>query len=75
MFGTTVLGHDLNADKKNASAAAVETIRFYNEIGVFGNLEDSYTNLSSVLHELFEDVEIWRRGYCGVFKVRRPRLR
>jgi ubiquinone/menaquinone biosynthesis C-methylase UbiE len=71
-FGTTILGRDLNDDAERAGPAAIETNKVYNELGIFGNEQDSYGDISRVLHEIFGDVEIWRIGYCAAWKARKP---
>lgn len=72
-FGSTVLGKDLLDGADEAGEAAVKTIRDYNRLGIFRNEGDSYEDLSQVLHDVFDDVEVWRSGYCGVWRARRPK--
>lgn len=70
LFGTTVLGQALLNDADRAGPAALETLRLYNEWGIFGNLDHTYADLSRTLHELFHDVEVWRTGYGAGWMVR-----
>lgn len=73
-FGSTLLGKDLLDDADNAGPAAIKTIQFYNELGIFGNMNDAYADLESVLNELFGAVELWRTGYCAVWKAKAPKI-
>jgi hypothetical protein len=73
-FGSTLLGKDLLDDADNAGPAAIKTIEFYNEIGIFGNMNDLMADLESVLNELFGEVELWREGYCAVWKAKAPKV-
>jgi len=68
-FGSTLLGRDLLDDADNAGPAAIRTMEFYNEIGIFGNKGDSMEDLESVLKEVFAEVEVWRVGYCGAWSL------
>ena len=72
-FGSTILGKELLEDAENAGPASVDTINTYNEIGVFGNRDHSFRDLSEALHESFQDVEVWRVGYCAAWKARIPK--
>ena len=74
-FGSTLLGRDLLDDAHNAGPAAIKTVEFYNEIGIFGNKEDSMEDLESVLKEVFSEVEVWRVGYCAAWKAKKPKGR
>jgi 2-polyprenyl-3-methyl-5-hydroxy-6-metoxy-1,4-benzoquinol methylase len=76
MFGSTILGKDIMSEDSTTGGvgkAALTTLRDYNKLGIFGNEGDSYQDLATVLNELFEDVELYRVGFCGVWKVRHPR--
>eukprot|EP00090_Calanus_glacialis_P018080 TRINITY_DN28031_c0_g1_i1.p1 TRINITY_DN28031_c0_g1~~TRINITY_DN28031_c0_g1_i1.p1 ORF type:complete len:314 (-),score=33.04 TRINITY_DN28031_c0_g1_i1:120-947(-) len=73
-FGSTLLGKDMLDDADNAGPAAIKTIKFYNKIGIFGNMNDCMADLESVLNELFGDVELWRTGYCAVWKAKAPKV-
>lgn len=73
LFGTTVLGQSVLEDAERAGPAALETLQLYNDAGIFGNLNHNYRDLSRILHDTFDDVEIWRAGYCAVFKARHRR--
>ncbi len=74
MFGSTILGKDImSEDSTSVGKATLSTLRDYNKLGIFGNEGDSYQDLAAVLNELFEDVEVYRVGFCGVWKVRHPR--
>jgi hypothetical protein len=73
-FGSTVLGKDLLDDADNAGPAAIKTIEVYNEIGIFGNMNDFMADLESVLNELFGDVELRRIGYCAAWKAKDPKV-
>jgi Methyltransferase domain len=70
LFGTTILGQSILEDADKAGPAALETLHAYNDAGIFGNLNHSYRDVSRILHDTFDDVEIWRAGYCAVFKCR-----
>ena len=50
--------------------AALYTLSIYNKIGIFGNAGDTFDDLSNLLHELFESVDIRRVGYCAVWKAK-----
>jgi hypothetical protein len=73
MFGSTLLGQAITDDAERAGPAAVETLHVYNDAGIFGNLHHNYRDLSRMLHDAFDDVEIWRAGYCAVWKARQRR--
>ena len=72
-FGTTILGQDIQKDASNAGDATMRTQKLYNELGIFGNEGDTFNDVSMVLHELFEEVQVWRVGYCAAWKARKPR--
>jgi hypothetical protein len=72
-FGSTILGKDILDDASNAGEAAMETLEQYNWWGIFGNRGDSYEDLVKVLSETFDDVQVWKTGYVGLWKVRRPK--
>lgn len=72
-FGGTILGKDILDDASNAGEAAMETLEQYNRWGIFGNRGDSYEDLVKVLEETFDDVQVWKMGYVGLWKVRRPK--
>jgi SAM-dependent methyltransferase len=73
-FGSTILGKELlDGDEVTVGAAALETLHLYNKFGLFGNEKDSFQLISQVLHEIFDDVEIWQVGYCAVWKARKPK--
>jgi hypothetical protein len=69
-FGTTILGAELD-DK--AGPATLETNDLYNEMGIFGNQHDCFKDISQVLHECFDDVQVWRIGYCAAWIARNPK--
>jgi 2-polyprenyl-3-methyl-5-hydroxy-6-metoxy-1,4-benzoquinol methylase len=73
MFGSTILGQAVVDDAERAGPAAVETLQLFNDVGIFGNMQHSYRDLSRMLHDTFDDVEIWRAGYCAVWKARQRR--
>jgi SAM-dependent methyltransferase len=73
MFGSTILGQAIIEDAERAGPAAVETLQLYNDAGIFGNMHHNYRDLSRMLHDTFDDVELWRAGYCAVWKARQRR--
>ena len=73
-FGSTILGKDLLEDKSGAGEVAVQTMLDYNKWGIFGNKGDSFEGLEQILNETFDDVKVWRSGYCGVWKVENPKF-
>lgn len=72
-FGSTLLGGDLNNDTHKAGPAAVKTLQFYNQVGIFGNMKDCMEDLEIALKQVFDEVEIWRIGYCAVWKAKTPK--
>ena len=72
-FGSTILGHDLLEDEDIAGPAAVNTIHKYNDWGIFDNKGDTFEDVEIVLHDLFHDVEVWKSGYCAVWKANNPK--
>jgi 2-polyprenyl-3-methyl-5-hydroxy-6-metoxy-1,4-benzoquinol methylase len=70
MFGSTILGKELQDDTENAGEAALLTLLSYNKAGIFGNLGDTFDDLSNLLKGLFESVDIRRVGYCAVWKAK-----
>jgi hypothetical protein len=75
LFGTTILGQSILDDAERAGPAALETLQAYNDAGIFANLNHNFRDLSRILHDTFDDVEIWRAGYCAVFKAKNRRRR
>jgi hypothetical protein len=75
LFGTTILGQSILEDAERAGPAALETLQAYNDAGIFANLNHNFRDVSRVLHDTFDDVEIWRAGYCAVFKAKNRRRR
>jgi len=71
-FGTTILGAELESDE-DAPPAALETNRLYNEIGIFGNRDDTFESVLVALEENFDQVDVWRVGYCAAWKARKPK--
>ena len=74
-FGSTILGGDLRKDSSNAGEAALQTLKLYNEWGIFGNNGDNFQDLKTILEESFEHVEVWRSGYCGIWTAQGPKRR
>ena len=75
-FGSTILGHELHhedAKNLNVSSAAIDSSTLYNKLGIFDNLQDSLDGLNRNLEEVFEDVELYRVGFCAVWKARQPK--
>lgn len=71
-FGSTILGKDLLEQDDNPSAK--ETLEKYNEWGIFGNQYDSFEGIVQLLEDHFESVDVWRSGYCAVWKAKHPKL-
>jgi hypothetical protein len=74
-FGSTILGKEMLDDEDNAGETSIRTLRALNSIGVFGNLGDSLIDLDRILRDIFDDVDVRRVGYCGVWKAKHPRVR
>jgi len=72
-FGSTILGKEMLHDQKNTGKTAMQVLHNFNESGVFGNLGDSMDDLECILMDVFSDVEVWRVGYCGMWKARNPK--
>jgi len=72
-FGSTILGKEMLDDEPNAGETAMHVLRAFNDMGVFGNLGDSFQDLEDILTEIFEDVDVYRVGYCGVWMARHPK--
>ena len=72
-FGSTILGKEMLHDKTNAGQIAMQVLTNFNQSGVFGNLGDSMEDLECILKEIFDDVEVWRVGYCGMWAARNPK--
>ena len=72
-FGSTILGRDLLDDAGQAGPHAVATIHHYNEIGIFGNSGDSFEDMVAVLENLFNDVSVFKVGYCAVWLAKNPK--
>ncbi len=72
-FGSTILGKDMLEDETNAGETAMRVLRDFNTVGVFGNMGDSLKDLEDILLDMFEDVDVSRIGYCGVWSARLPR--
>ena len=73
-FGSTILGKDLVKDQNIAGPAAVNCLEEYMQLGIFGNKADSMGDLETVLGDLFDEVEVWQSGYCGVWKAQGPKI-
>lgn len=73
-FGSTILGKEMLDDEMNAGETAMHVLRQFNTVGVFGNMGDSFQDLKDILTETFEDVDLNRIGYCGVWTARHPRI-
>ncbi|KAL3769887.1 hypothetical protein ACHAWU_007093 [Discostella pseudostelligera] len=72
-FGSTILGKEMLDDEPNAGETAMHVLRAFNDMGVFGNLGDSFQDLEDILTVIFEDVDVYRVGYCGVWMARHPK--
>lgn len=68
-FGSTILGAELD---EAAGPAALATHTAYNQLGIFGNEQDCFSDVSDALHRHFGEVQCWRAGYCAVWVARRP---
>jgi hypothetical protein len=73
-FGSTILGHELLKDSDVAGPAAIYCLEEYNRFGIFGNKYDSLDDLTDILNELFEEVQVWQSGYCSVWKAKGARI-
>ena len=73
-FGSTVLGKELLDDAETAGRGAVNIIKNFNEVGIFGNEGDTMQDLEKILRELFHEVDVYRLGYCGVWKASKPKV-
>ena len=56
------------------TTTAMRILRDFNNVGVFDNLGDSFQDLQDILRTIFEDVEVQRVGYCGVWTARHPKI-
>mmetsp|Transcript_21243 Transcript_21243/g.44360 ORF Transcript_21243/g.44360 Transcript_21243/m.44360 type:complete len:350 (-) Transcript_21243:134-1183(-) len=74
-FGTTVLGADLIYDQQHAGPVAVDPIHAYNQAGIFGNQHHSFHIISEALRNSFDDVQIWRIGYCAAWMAKDPKAK
>ena len=72
-FGSTILGKEMLEDETNAGETAMRVLRDFNTVGVFGNMGDSLQDLEDIFLDMFEDVDVSRIGYCGVWTARFPR--
>lgn len=73
-FGSTILGKEMLDDENNAGETAMSVLRVFNDVGVFGNLGDSLEDLDGILRDIFDDVDVRRVGYCGVWTARHPKV-
>jgi hypothetical protein len=71
-LGSTILGKDL-LENSQTLPASVNTIKAFNDNGIFGNRGDSYSDMVRVLVDVFEDVQVWRSGHCAVWKASKRR--
>ena len=71
-FGSTILGKDILEEDDNPSAK--ETLEKYNKWGIFGNQHDSFEGIAQLLDDHFNTVDVWRSGYCAVWKAKHPKL-
>ena len=60
-------------DKTSAGQIAMQVLTNFNQSGVFGNMGDSTEDLECILDEFFDDVEVWRVGYCCMWAARNPK--
>lgn len=75
-FGSTILGNEMIKDGETvAGKAGLETLIHYNKLGIFGNLDDSMESITEALNETFDQVEVWRIGYCALWKATVPKNR
>ena len=72
-FGSTILGKEIVKDKERVGTNTMKVLNDFNDWGVFGILGDSYGDLKYILQELFEDVDLRRVGYCGVWRASRQK--
>lgn len=43
--------------------------------GIFNNKGDTLHDLEFILKEYFEDVNVWREGFCAAWKCSNPRIK
>ncbi|KZT05753.1 S-adenosyl-L-methionine dependent methyltransferase [Laetiporus sulphureus 93-53] len=67
LYGSTVLGR--SADHNIWGRILV---RLYNNLGSFGNVDDSFENLEKALRGQFEEVEVEQVGVVALFVARKP---
>ena len=67
LYGSTVLGR--NAEHNIWGRILV---RLHNDLGSFGNVDDSFENLEKALRGEFEEVEIEQVGVVALFVARKP---
>ena len=65
IFGSTILG-----DTTKAAPLARKLMSIYNKKGIFDNLEDSLSELSSSLHMYFSEVDIQTIGCVALFMAK-----
>ncbi|CAB9513599.1 sam-dependent methyltransferase [Seminavis robusta] len=72
-FGSTILGFELEQDAVMAGPYAIQTNQLYNELGIFGNRGDTFADLTALLEEYFDEVDIVKVGYCAVWLAKNPK--
>lgn len=70
--GGTVFGSTVILDRDRCDVPARALCWLYQRLGVFGNAEDTETDLAGALRG-WEDVRVSRRGHVLVFSARRPK--
>lgn len=74
LFGSTILGKDLLQDDIVAGPHAIATNQLYNDLGIFGNIGDTFSDMSTILEDSFQEVAIYKVGYCAVWLARNPKM-
>lgn len=72
-FGSTILGKEMLNDVDGAGETSLGVLNNYNDWGIFGNLGDSFDELETILNELFNEVDLKKVGFCGVWTARGPK--
>lgn len=67
LYGATILG-----DTANHNMIGRFLMRIYNRKGIFGNYDDTTTELARELSFHFRDVHVSRRGKVALFTARNP---
>ncbi|RUL78813.1 methyltransferase [Dyella choica] len=67
LYGATILG-----DQSGHNWIGRRLMKLYNRKGIFGNRQDTLTDLESALRRHFAKVTVWQQGHVALFRAEIP---